>query len=211
MNTIEDFDNAPVGSTASTPNGRIAFKTGRLRFSWSIYNSHGEPVDNRCSDEMIGYALTPVAPKNSEEALDLAWNLAHEVKEGQVIPKGTQYLEVTGSGLKEYIARIDFEVSHHLVPKVRTHELLLDPEPNWLDAPAVLAAMDDCSWQKVWLPKSDGNWECTCCGVARHWSKMTDVTPLYPKEDTLHDAPRYRAFSFRYDRPWGTGLGGDPA
>lgn len=57
-----------------------------------------------------------------------------------------------------------------------------DPEPDWLDAPAVLAAMNECSWQKVWLPKPNGNWECTCCGVARHWTKMTDVTPLYPKE-----------------------------
>ena len=29
--------------------------------------------------------------------------------------------------------------------------------------------------------------------------------------DTLHDPLRYRAYSFRYDRPWGTKLGGDPA
>ena len=55
------------------------------------------------------------------------------------------------------------------------------PEPDWLDAPAVLAAMDDCSWQKVWLPSTPGYWECTCCGVVRHWSKMNDVTPLYPE------------------------------
>lgn len=183
MSTLEEFENAPVGSTATSPRGSIAFKTARSEDEWSLYGSHGRHFYNLSSDEMGGFTLNPTAPTNSREALDLAWDLAHEVKEGQVIPKGTRYLARHSKPIQEFIATDDIEIVSWLVGAVRSHEPLPVPEPDWLDAPAVLAAMDDCSWQKVWLPSTPGHWECTCCGVDRHWSKMADVTPLYPKED----------------------------
>ena len=181
MSTLEEFENAPVGATATAPNGNIAVKTGRRVFEWSIYDSRGNARDNHPSDEMGFYRLNPAAPTNSREALDLAWELGHRVKEGQDIPEGTRYLEFHGDELGEYIAVVNIKISPGLVPVIRTLDRLPEPVPGWLDAPAVLAAMDDCSWQKVWLPSTPGHWECTCCGVDRHWSDMADVTPLYPE------------------------------
>lgn len=154
-------------------------------------------------------ALT--APTSAQEAFELAWNLAYPVKEGQVIPAGTRYLQWVEGNLREYTEHLGITVTKGKSILARTVDPLPATEPDWLDAPAVLASMNDCSSQKVWLPKSDGHWECTCCGTERHWSKMADVTPLYPKEDTPHDAPRQRTISFHDDKPWGTKLGGDPA
>ena len=181
MSTFQDFEDAPVGATATAPNGNIAVKTGRRVFEWSIYDSRGNARDNHPSDEMGFYTLNPTAPTTACGALDLAWELACPVKEGQVIPEGTRYLQWAEGNLREYTEHHDFTISKGTSILVRTLDPLPDPEPDWLDAPAVLAAMDDCSWQKVWLPRSEGRWVCTCCGVERHWSKMSDVTPLYPK------------------------------
>lgn len=180
MSTIQDFENAPVGATATAPNGNIAVKTGRSVFEWSIYDSRGNARDNHPSDEMVRYTLNPAAPTNSREALDLAWELAHEVKVGQFIPEGTVCLARFDDGYRSYETMGEL-ITSETWTDTRTRDPLPDPEPDWLDAPAVLAAMDDCSWQKVWLPKPNGHWECTCCGVVRHWFNMSDVTPLYPE------------------------------
>lgn len=184
MSTIQEFENAPVGATATSPRGSIAFKTARSEDEWSLYGSHGRHFYNLSSDEMGGFTLNPTAPTTAREALDLAWNLAHPVKVGQVVPAGTEIISVRseierayGTTLTDQVAD-GFDESH-----TRTLDPLPDPEPDWLDAPAVLAAMNECSWQKVWLPRSGGQWICTCCGAIKHWSKMADVTPLYPKED----------------------------
>ena len=143
------------------------------------------------------------APTTAREALTLAWELAHPVKEGQIIPVGTWLVERRGDefavGKNDYFEATanDWDVKNR-----RTLDPLPDPEPDWLDAPAVLAAMKGRSGQKVWLPKPNGHWECTCCGVVRHWFNMADVTPLWPKEDA--------AYSSHYDEPWCTWLGGEP-
>lgn len=129
-------------------------------------------------------ALSGKSPiKDSKGALDLAWELGHPVREGQVIPKGTKFMKKTEGNVQAYTMRRDYTVTADDTYILRTHEPLSEPEPDWLDAPAVLASMDDCSWQKVWLPRSGGKWTCTCCGAILHWSLMADVTPLYPKGD----------------------------
>lgn len=176
MSTIEEFENAPFGSTATGPNGNIAFKTARREIEWVIYH----PYENLRSDEMVGYTLNPAAPTTAREAFDLTWELAHEVKEGQVIPEGMRYVRRYQSGdLATFISNESWTPRYK--DKVRTQDPIPDPEPEWTKAPAVLATME-CSWQKVWLPRSGGKWVCTCCGAILHWSALAEVTPLYPKE-----------------------------
>ena len=183
MSTIEDFENAPVGSTATSPNGNIAIKTSRRDLEWSVYDPRGWYRDNYRSAEMVLYTLTPAAPTTAREALDLAWELAHEVKEGQTIPEGTRYLEFPNSEMREYTAPISLDISPALVPKVRTLEPLPDPEPDWLDAPAVLAECD-CSpgEQTVYVNYSEIAWTCTDCDNPINPEDMKNVTPLYPKD-----------------------------
>lgn len=186
MSTTQDFKNAPVGATATSRKGNIALKTGRRTFEWSIYDSLGNHCNTLSSDEMAdhvsgGFTLNVATPATAREALDLAWELAHEVKEGRTIPSGTRYLEVTGSGLKEYRAQIDFEVVSWLVGAVRTLDPLPEPEPDWLDAPAVIAwsRWDDVRREKVWS-KDDECYKSTDGEIA-NWFDLCYVTPLYPE------------------------------
>ena len=147
-------------------------------------------------------------PTTAREALALVWDLAHPMKEGQEVPIGTECIAKVADGeFMVYRSLKPFDgVSRPGWAEARTLDPLPgpepDPEPDWLDAPAVLAAMKGRSGQKVWLPKPNGHWECTCCGVVRHWFNMADVTPLWPKEDA--------AYSSHYDEPWCTWLGGEP-
>ena len=124
------------------------------------------------------------APTTAREALTLALELAHEMKEGHELPIGTECIAKVRDGeFMVYRSKKPFDgVSRPGWAEARTLDPLPEPEPGWLDAPAVLASMKGRSGQKVWLPKPNGHWECTCCGVVRHWFNMADVTPLYPKE-----------------------------
>lgn len=188
MSTIEDFENAPIGATAYCDDGVRAMKMlsgGEPRWiaqGWSRLDVEG----------MVnwGYKLDPPAPTTAREALDLAWELAHPVKEGQVIPEGTRYLEVTRSGLRERAAVIDHTIKPRLAPSVRTLEKLPDPEPDpepdWLGAPAVLATCYGCDEdgqaQSVHVP-SFRWWRCTVCTSDVSWRVLDDVTPLYPPNE----------------------------
>lgn len=119
-------------------------------------------------------------PRTAREALALAWELAHPVKEGQVIPAGTQHIHKT---LKTFFVRemIDScEASSWDEANIRT--LVPLPEPDWLDAPAVMSVAEGFSYRRIWVPLGDGGWASVQDGRA-HWSKLRDVTPLYPKED----------------------------
>ena len=185
MSTIEDFENAPVGATATDADGGRAMKIGNDEWSWVTPN-RGYLVD----EGMVywGYVLDPSPATAAREALDLAWVLAHEVKPGQVIPKGTRYLEVTGTGVKVYSAMFDFEVSPK-APALRTVDPFPDPEPDWLDAPAVLAHCGHCSHgdygPQITLHGPAFNrqkWECAECQTTTDWGALSQVTPLYPKE-----------------------------
>lgn len=80
-------------------------------------------------------ALSGKSPiKDSKGALDLAWELAYPVKEGQTIPRGTKYLERHNGVLREYTA------FHDMIPKagegewIRSQDTLPDPKPGWLGA-----------------------------------------------------------------------------
>ena len=120
------------------------------------------------------------APTTARGALDLAWELAHEVKPGQVIPKGTRYLEITRSGLRERTASGDRKITPELAT-FRTVEPLPDPEPDWLNAPAVLATCG-CRGVELWHPHSTkgGMW-VSVSGENALWSTLRDVSPLYSK------------------------------
>lgn len=57
-------------------------------------------------------------------------------------------------------------------------------QPDWLDAPAVLAT-DDRDRRGSFFPVtgSDKYWQSAQSGLRFHWNELRDVTPLYPKED----------------------------
>lgn len=125
-------------------------------------------------------------PATAREALDLAWDLAYEVKEGQVIPEGTRYLEFSSLGLKEYVAERSFKISSsELVSMLRTLEPFPDQEPVWLDAPLVIATGCWCP-RGFWEPETDGDWKCVRCQVIRHWSGLRYVVP-FNQQETVQD------------------------
>ena len=180
MSTIEDFKNAPIGATATrTMTGGRAMKIDGVERRW--VHLSGIYLDD---EEMGDFTLDPLesAPTTAREALALAWELAHEVKEGQVIPRGTQYLEFNGYGLRQCAASRNMKVSPGLVPLCRTLDPL--PEPDWIDAPAVLAGFDGWSHdeREVFVPTGPHNhWTRVGSSLTSHWSDLRDVTPLYPK------------------------------
>ena len=186
MIKIEDFKNAPVGTTATRAEGHRAMKIDDGEQSWIT------PTGLRVSNEHVwglAYTLDPTVPATAREALDLAWDLAHEVKPGQTIPKGTRYLEAHNSGLGEYTAHLDFKISPELAPTTRTLDPLPDPEPelpDWLDAPSVLAVHESHTKPSIWGKHWDQEtlsefYQSALTAGTAHWSELHDVTPLYPK------------------------------
>lgn len=177
MSTIEDFENAPIGATATSSGGVRAMKTDNGGWCWALSNGlyrNDEGMERR------GSTLDLPAPTTAREALDLAWELAHEVKPGQVIPKGSQYLVTTGSGVKEYTAAFDIETGFHGEPERRTLEPLPEPKPDWLNAPAVIAVCNDTMDRDVFVRRGDNSWRSEFYGAGT--TDLRDVVPLYPKE-----------------------------
>ena len=184
MNTIEDFKSAPAGATAThKATGNRVMKVDGVELRW--ITRWGRRLNDK---EVVrwGFTLDPIepAPTTAREALELAWELAHEVKPGQEIPEGTQLLELHGHQLKGYTAVIDHTVSPNLASTTRTLDPLPEPEPDWIDAPAVLDVCGCCGTETLHSPIKRGTcWECTECHTTKTWRTLTDVTPLYPKED----------------------------
>lgn len=126
MSTIEDFENAPVGATATHGGSRAMKMDGPKRY-WVLQN--GLRLNDK-EMEHWDYTLDPfnrVSPTTAREALDLAWELAHPVKEGQTIPDATRLVLRDDYGL----LREDEVIGgwRHLTPptdNIRT----LDPIPN---------------------------------------------------------------------------------
>lgn len=181
MSTIEDFENAPVGATATRADGCRAMKTPAGEWCWVLSNGL-----YRNNGLMGDYTLDQPAPESAREALDLAWELAHEVEPGQAIPKGTRYLEFSDDVIGEHIAHIDFTVSPE-APVLRTLEPLSDPKPDWLDAPAVLAVHESHTKPSIWGKHWDQEvlsefYQSALTAETAHWSELHDVVPLYPKE-----------------------------
>lgn len=185
MTTIEDFKNAPVGATATHEvTGIRAMKTYDSKQYWITQ------MGKRLNDEEMGlrhFTLDRSAPATTREALDLAWELAHRVKPGQFIPKGTRYVTVYNSGLGEYTVEVDIKIPPAFAPEIRTLDPLPDPEPDWLDAPAVLAVHDSYTKPSIWGKHWDqerlaGYYQSALTAGSAHWSELENVTPLYPKE-----------------------------
>ena len=185
MSTIEDFKNAPVGATATRDGGLLAIKIGDGERCWLT------PVGTYLDDEelmILGYTLDPSAPTTAREALDMAWELAHPVKEGQILPTGARYLQVTSFGLKEYTAERGFRIAPAYVTTIRTVEPLPlpDPKPDWIDAPAVLAVHESHTKPSIWGKHWDQEtlsefYQSALTAETAHWSELHDVTPLYPE------------------------------
>lgn len=190
MSTVEDFRGAPVGATATHADGSRAVKIDDGEQSWMLRT--GAYVQDELVEQR-GYTLDPPTPTTAREALYLAWELAHPVKEGQVIPLGAQYLKFHNSTLRERTAHLDIKISPGC-GLIRTLEPLPDPEPDWLDAPAVMARLKDTTCFTVWQTCDDAwcsgatsnesrwvspHWGSDC----RSWRDLRDVTPLYPKEE----------------------------
>ena len=127
--------------------------------------------------------LDQPTPTTASEALELAWELAYPVWEGQNVPKGTRYLKTNASGLAEFIAQFDFKILPGVVSVVRTLERLPGTVPDWVYAPAVLASTSMCPDRKVWVPESGGVWKCSCCRDELHWYELVEVAPLYPPNE----------------------------
>ena len=184
MNTIEDFKSAPAGATAThKATGNRVMKVDGVELRW--ITRWGRRLNDK---EVVrwGFTLYPIepAPTTAREALELAWELAHEVKPGQEIPEGTRYLKLYRFGVQEYTTGRCLKITPDLVPIVRTLDTLPDPEPDWIDAPAVLDVCGCCGTETLHSPIKRGTcWECTECHTTKTWRTLTDVTPLYPKED----------------------------
>ena len=183
MSTLEDFQNAPPGSTATGPKGKRAIKT----FDTDDLPWHSDDGGWLGSDDMAreGWALdpAPTGPATAREALDLAWELAHPVKMGETIPDGAHYLrrwtdDVPPTTLSAH-GHIDVMTEKHTAT-VRTLDPLPEPEPDWLDAPAVIAVCNDTMPPAVFVRHGDNWWVSEHYGVGTR--NLRDVTPLYPKE-----------------------------
>lgn len=130
------------------------------------------------------------SPKTAREALKLAWELAHPVREGQVWPDGAQGISKVNGELLTFTGHRAYPVVESDVRVARSLEPLPEPEPDWLTAPAVLAACYVCGVEgdgpqvTIQGPIFEGQkWECVECQKVTDWSSLSGVTPLYPKED----------------------------
>ena len=181
MSTLKDFKNAPGGAIATSPYGGRAMKVYDGERHW--ITSRGIHLNDK---EMVqlGYTLDPLepAPTTAHEALDLAWELAHEVEKGQSIPSGTQYLLRHGPGYLLEVAHGARRIDSIDAENIRTLDPCLDPVPDWYDAPAVLASdkRDDTGDYHTWINVGGGEW-FTTRRLTTHWSTLRHVTPLYPK------------------------------
>ena len=197
MSTIEDFENAPIGATATSPDGRKIYRRETKTLVGADWvRGEGEARLRADADGLasFGYILGPApspAPTTAREALDLVWELAHPVKEGQKVEPGTQCIAKVRDG--EFTTyRATFPFNGDTRPgraEARTLDPLPDPEPDWIDAPAILASHPVCADTEqigIWIPSDEeGNWEWPVQQgeFMAHWSELEDVTPLYPKEE----------------------------
>lgn len=189
MSTLEELKNAPVGSIARLPNTANIMVKGDpdLEYPWT------DLLNAPCTSEEIadlGFSLDPMptpAPTSAREALDLAWSLAHPVKEGQVIPEGTwvMHADLDDDGAMEvYKTGPGILEPHKEVGMIRTIDPLPAPLPKWTKAPAVLARHKDSHDhlnQSVWAKASFDSDRWVTGIASAHWSNLRNVTPLWPK------------------------------
>ena len=187
MSKIEDFENASAGATAINDLGHRALKTVDQTLPWT--NSQDNYLRNTdMADE--GYTLDQSASTTAREAVELAWELAYEVKEGQVIPEGAWLVERRDNKITvEKNTFFDITVDEWGAENIRTVEPLPDPKPDWLNAPAVLALVN--GWMSGANPQvftrydyeaAPSEWLYNGSEKPFRWQDLRDVVPLYPKE-----------------------------
>lgn len=187
MNTTVDFENAPIGATATSPDGGKAVKTFDTdELPW-LSNDSGWCSNDDMSRQGFTFDNSPhPAPTTAREALELVWKLAHEMKEGHEVPTGTECIAKVSDGeFMTYRSLKPFDgVRRPGWAEARTLDPFPEPEPDWLTAPAVLAT-DDRDRRGSFFPVtgSDKYWQSAQSGLRFHWNELRDVTPLYPKED----------------------------
>ena len=192
MTTTEDFRNAPVGATATHNDGGRAMKMDYVERRWIVPN--GFCLDDE-EMERRDYTLDPLPPLppfplfphiTAREALELAWSLARPVKEGQTVPKGTEFITRSDETIIMTSDGWDNVIGPSQVDIVRTLDPLPDPEPDWLDAPAVMARLGNwisCADPQVFTRKDETGTQWTREAGVYHWTELEEVTPLYPKEE----------------------------
>ena len=179
MIKIEDFENAPVGATATRADGSRAMKTYEDGWSWVTLN--GRYLGDK-EMEYLDYTLDQPASSTVHEAVELVWELAHEVKEGQVIPEGAWLVERRDDKITvEKNTFFNISVDEWGEENIRTVEPLPDPDPDWIDAPAVIAVCNDTMDRDVFIRRGDGSWRSEFYGAET--ADLRDVVPLYPKEE----------------------------
>lgn len=127
-------------------------------------------------------ALT--APTTAQEALDLAWELAHPVEEGQTIPSGADYLFRHGLGYNLEVQLGDRKIDSLDAGIFRTLDPLPDPLPDWTKAPAVLARVKgwvSCANPQAFTRGGEDGHDWWLNLQLYKWSDLEEVTPLYPK------------------------------
>ena len=180
MSTLKDFKNAPGGAIATSPYGGRAMKVYDGERHW--ITSRGIHLNDK---EMVqlGYTLGPaLAPTTVREAIDLAWELAHEVKEGQHIPEGVRLLDrFDGNDFSVYTTLVGFTSNARDALTFRTLDPLPVPDPDWLDAPAVIATTIGNDNHRTFANVGNSRWY-TPGEKSYLWTDLTDVTPIYPEE-----------------------------
>ena len=78
-------------------------------------------------------------PKTAREALDLAWELAYPVKEGQIWPDGAQGISKERGEWLTFTAHCAPPVDERAALAHRSLDPIPDPTPDWLDAAGLLA------------------------------------------------------------------------
>ena len=131
--------------------------------------------------------MSTTPPTTAQEALDLAWELAHPVKEGQHIPEGTRLLDRSGGNdFSAYTTLADITINAREALTVRTQDPLPDPEPDWLDALAVMAFVkgrDSCADPQVFARENKTGTQWLRDTKVYRWTELVGVVPLCPKED----------------------------
>ena len=135
-------------------------------------------------------------PRTAREALALAWELAHPVKEGYEVPIGTECISKVADGeFLTYRSKKPFDGGNRPGrAEARTLDPLPDPEPDWLDAPAVVAFVKgqvSCVDPQVFARANktgtqelhEGYWRSSLTGLHYHWTDLIDTVPLYPRAD----------------------------
>lgn len=91
LNTTEEFQRAPIGSTAEN----------KLWVKVSDKQWYCASLSMIVGDEEMAYNNRTLDKIEPEEALNLLWVSCHKVKDGDILPDNTRYIRIVGNGKTE--------------------------------------------------------------------------------------------------------------